>query len=158
MPRYAKQIGKRTCGPTAVANVLKWSGAQFNYRQHRKTLMWDCSIPHGLWGTSGRTLDLVLRHYADEVGFSVKFDKKPRLASIDKQLDSGGIVLVNYEHRQGKHYALIVAKTENNYYEVVNAFKDEPAQVTIDRQELKRDILYYRTSTYPVKAWMINQD
>jgi predicted secreted Zn-dependent protease len=157
MPRYAQQIGRTSCGPTAIANVLKWVGVKLNYKRDRRQLMKDCCCT-SLYGTSFARFNYVLRHYAEQVGFTVRRKYKPKLADIDRHLKCGGIAAICYEHQYGRHYALIVAG-DGKRYDMVNAFRGAPA-VDKDRTrwELKHRVLYYRKSTYPFKLWLISKD
>jgi len=153
MPRYAKQLDRYSCGPTAIANMLKWGGVRLNYKRDRKRLIADCGSSF-LRGTSSKMFNSVLRFYGNMLGVSVRRKYRPKLADIDRHLSQGGIVIVNYEHRKGRHYA-VITEGDGRTYNTVNAYRVRKAVHTITRRMLKREMLYYRTS-FPFKLWLID--
>ena len=112
--RYIHQQDEYSCGPVALANILKWAG-------HKATL---ASLPalrklckcHPKTGTNKEDLEVALK----ALGIKFRRDIGPTLKEIDQHIDGGGVLLINYCIAIG-HYALCIGRQKKTYT-LVNAF------------------------------------
>jgi hypothetical protein len=112
--RYTRQYDTFRCGPTVVANVVKWAGAQYSYRKNKDKLtkLLKCSSS----GTKHKNLTKVLRYYAKTNNFTVKYKHRPLLKEIESHLKQNGSIVISYQYdedtEQHKHLFFV----DKGYY------------------------------------------
>ena len=124
--RYIAQQDNYSCGPAALANILKWAGFKVNCKEQKKLLKEITSCDsNGTWPSS---LDKALRIMNSLLlkPIIIKRTKNLTKKELDRHLDSGGIALfANIRpkrlYRRGKkkedsgHFSLVISKTPRTY-------------------------------------------
>jgi len=107
MPRYARQRNRYSCGPIAIINALKWAGKPASlakyfdrFRRWCKCGYYERQIRQYV-GTHRRNFDAALRRAGRNL-FRVRYLAQPRLEQIDRHLEAGGAVILNYYWRDRK--------------------------------------------------------
>ncbi len=115
-PRFINhQRRAKSCGPTAIANVVKWLG----YKTTHDKMMEFCAgigayFPdEGMWPSGIR---LTLR----ELEIKVKVRRKPSLKDIDAALDAGCAVMTAYRTPSKTTHIVFVNKRTSSSYCVWN--------------------------------------
>jgi len=93
MPRYVRQRDFTSCGPVALINILKWLGCDITYNGYIDIARLLCKHEPGVdGGTEDKDMGRALKK------LKIKFFKRknPSLAQLDRHLDKGGIVLLDY--------------------------------------------------------------
>lgn len=100
-----------SCGPIAVANVIKWHGVETSY----KAVLDFCQkinvyVPGiGVWPEGMRYVLKCLR-----IKFKIK--RNFSLKDLDKVLESGGSFIIGYPTKYGRaHVSFVDKKFKNNY-------------------------------------------
>lgn len=138
--RYTKQFDKSGCGPTAIANAIKWAIESFSYKGARRylydmsRLVKGCGVPP--WG-----INTCLRELTEGI-LTVQKRIQPRLREIDKRLQRGDAMIILYKIKKDwNHYVFVAGKTERGDFMVANKQRNGPAMRNYSRQLFKRDVL-----------------
>jgi len=120
MVRYVKQKDYTSCGPVALINIMKWLGCNTTYDNFIDTARILCCHEPGVdGGTHIWDMEKALK----KLGIKKKRKKNPTLEDIDKHLDSGGIVLLEYYAPYKNqlldigdgHFCLCIGRTKKMY-------------------------------------------
>jgi hypothetical protein len=152
--RYTRQHDRFRCGPTAVANVIKWSGKPFSYKSSIKQLDKLCKCQHGN-GTYPKDLDVALSKIAKKNKLTLFKKERPSLREIEKHLKEGGTLLFRYYWgpRNG-HYFLVTRQSKARQFYTVN-FEREKTYRWVPRSVFIKDVLTYRRNKLTV--WFISK-
>lgn len=140
--RFTKQHDRYSCGPTAIANALKWAGQRFSYRDNKKDICDTvaCINPAGM--RPSKIVHGLKRHSKKPLGVSRR--NQFSLQEVDKHLlsDKGAIILRYYwpDLEQTGHYIFISelnTRLFGGMYYVTNLWSDGPAGRYITRNTLK---------------------
>jgi predicted double-glycine peptidase len=120
--QYVKQKDGYGCGPTALANILRWLGRKVDWRSKPKHLYKKCQTDENGTYTSG--MWRALKSYKS---LKASFRTRTNITQIRNHLRRGGVVLIAYEYKRrvkGKykwfsHYTVIV-KEEGKYFYLAN--------------------------------------
>jgi len=154
--RYLKQRDRYSCGPTALANMMLWTGIKESASSMRKKFIKFCNCIPG-YGCSTGVLENTL-FYIKNIDFETI--EWPTLRKLDRHLDSGGIAIIRIRHKIGGHFYLCTRKTKK-MYEVVNRKAMGPAVSKISRKTMKNDLSYTNGSPgnlHFAVAWMVKKN
>lgn len=154
--RYMKQRDNYSCGPVALANVMKWAGSKKSAGSLRKYFMpiCKCSPENGTrpWEIHNALLTI------DDISFEkVEY---PGLQDLDGHLDDGGIVLLRVRYEDGGHYFICTRRTQK-MYEVINRKVDHVTKSLVSRKTMSKDISYadvFIGGAYYAVAWLIKKE
>ena len=171
MVRYIKQRDTYSCGPVALINVLKWSGANKTYKDMpRAQRMVKCSYKEG--GTDSIDLHRALKK---QKSFNVQFVSNVSIYDIDERLEDGGSVIMLESRKPSKklrakgidrvgHYYLIdgleVFPSGRIWYHAVNYYKTYSkgfVDAWISRRTLVKKMRKCLRSHGDPKAWLIDK-
>lgn len=136
MARYAKQIDHFSCGPTAVINAIKWTGAPVSYRTMRKTVIEACQTQKD--GTDPFELDRGVQEIFPSYGIIYRH-LRGSCRGFPRHVRRGGAVIIRFKwprHDVG-HYVLITNVTRH-FADVVNLYPVGPAKQRISRKTLNK--------------------
>lgn len=117
---YTKQRSRADCAPTLIANILKWRGLSFNYRQEYKMLcdLLECDPEIGTLTTN------INKYFKTATVIKSFYKEDPELDDIKVHLYSGGAIAFFYDVGNGnRHVALIIKSTNNGFYFVNHSRK-----------------------------------
>lgn len=123
------QRSKASCGPIAVANLIKWHGFETSYK---KTLRFCMQLrayhPRvGMW-------PFQLRYILRTLQINFRVHKRFSIAKMDALLDSGGSCILIYDTKLGSH-AVFLDRKEGRTYRAWNKSRKRPY---FTRLELKK--------------------
>lgn len=134
-----------SCGPIAIANLIKWTGTSTSYE---KVLKYCTALRFYIPGVGmfPRATSYVLRKL--KIKFTLRRDLT--LPELDETLDRGGAVLLTYLSRtQFLHCVFVEARTESGY-RVWNAVESKTPHLTrevmrecLDRSRRSKEIWAY---------------
>ncbi len=163
MIRYVKQRDRHSCGPTAVLNAMKWSGAKDSYAKDIKKLSWLCRR-YSKAGTGHAQLDLALRYVGGlrRCDFSVLSVIRPTLAQIESHLLGEGSVVLSYlwknKYKSGRHVSLITNLSPcKKSFRVVNSYRKGPASYWITRTEMRGFHLRFQRTDPHCRGWFLTK-
>lgn len=115
-----RQQRKNSCGPTALANMLKWleypvtHGEMVDFCQGHR--MYDPKV--GMFPSQFRIMLRVL---------TIKYTLNHRCVTsdIDEALDNGNGILFLYRTKKGNHHAVFIDAREDKAYRVWNRFSSK---------------------------------
>jgi len=145
--RWVRQRDLYRCGPIAVLNILKWMGGPWTHKMLPAVqILCKCDADVG---TSRQNIERAMK----ALGIIKKRRVFPKLKEIDKHLDNGGVILLEYfwDKFYG-HYALCIGRTEKHYLIVNDSY--EKTVTKWKRNELRIIIKRCRGDEKPW-AWFI---
>jgi len=108
--RYIRQYDSYSCGAIVIINALKFLCCrQATYKCLRPIQkLCGCQYPNG---TERKGIENALNK------LGVKFERKtgPKLKEVDKHIDKGGAIIINYALGYEGHYSLCIGKTKKDY-------------------------------------------
>ena len=137
--RYVSQRDRFRCGPIAIANAMKWAGANFSFRDNKKRLDKLCKISET--GCNPVNLTRALKKIGHKYLTGIQrrklsnFTPTQVVRMIRKHIKAGGIVLMNvrrynYLGQREGHFYLIdghyVDPKDGEFFMCVNAFAKSP--------------------------------
>lgn len=157
MVRYVKQRDYTSCGPVALINILKWANCNVTYKSFIEDARILCNHEPG---PDGGTHIWDMEHALKRIGIRKKRRKNPTLEEIDKHIDSGGIVLIEYyapyknkflDKGEG-HFSLCIGRTDKTYILVNDGTKNTVGK----RNRMTMKIMLYggKDNRY---AWFISK-
>lgn len=151
MPRYAKQRDGYSCGPTALINIIKWSGKPISYRASRRVWIRKCATTKT--GTPPLLLQIAINNHLSSYGIAHRLSTGTRQGILE-HARQGGAVLVRFHwpHLSWGHYFLIVGASRH-YLHTVNLYSDGSALRRIHRKSLMR-LLSKRTAVW---CWFLTR-
>lgn len=112
--RYARQRYSDDCTLVATANLIKWAGIPFSYRQHFNEL----AEVYNYEDLIGVRLNDVKQFFKEQTLFKYKYRRSPSISDLKKQLKTG-VVHLTYNTLQGFHTVLVI-KDYNFGFTVIN--------------------------------------
>lgn len=111
--RFARQLNKRSCGPTAIANAAKWAGFSYSLRDNHSFLMELCECENG---TEPKNFNRVLRATLAGPRLSILRRRRPSIKDVLDHIKKPNCaaVLEYYYPIKGSmagHYALVIDAT-----------------------------------------------
>ena len=143
MIRYTSQRNHVDCGPTAIANALKWAGASFSYAGSYKALIANCRAEDGTHWTD---LTHELARWEREGVLKLKVWFRPTLKRIEKQLSKGGAVILDHARVNGGGHYGFVSDLRRGSFLVSNEYKGVETTIWISRWLFKDTLLRYEHS------------
>lgn len=109
--RYVSQRDSYSCGPIAIINTLKFLGINITYKALPYIrMLCNCKINYG---TDEEDIENVLKMF----GIRFKGIHHPTLKEIDKHIECGGAILLNYSFGIDiGHYTLCIGRNKTNYF------------------------------------------
>jgi len=164
MIRYTKQRDRHSCGPTAILNAMKWSGAKLSYRSYIDKLSWLCRR-YNRKGIGNSEIDSALRFAGNlrRCDFAVRSVRRPTLAQIEEHLLGQGAVVLTYlwkgDNKAGRHVALVTGISScRNVFWVVNGYRGKgPANWPTMRTEFKNHQLRFQRTDPRCQAWFLTK-
>lgn len=157
--RFVKQKDQYSCGPIAIMNALKWAGLPATYRTHFHKIRSLCKTTMS-WGTTPDNMTMALLKHSKYLNFTTK--SLVTLKEIEKHLDAGGAVILEYWFKDEKdydgHYVFIFREHGHDFM-AVNAMLGSPAAQPCPRELLKSMLSCkkYRHTGSP-SAWFITRN
>ena len=157
MVRYIKQRDHTSCGPVAVINILKWLGYKVSYDSFIHSARYLCGHEPGPEGGTNITgVEKALKH----LGVKKRRVKNPSLDDIDRHIDSGGIVLLEYVapykneflNKGEGHFSICIGRTAKTYILVNDGTKNTIGRRS--RMSMKIILFGGDENRY---AWMISK-
>lgn len=134
--RYAKQRTRRTCGPTAIVNLLKWIGYPVSHRELESELArWLLMREEG--GATNFNMNSILKRLEVPYNFNSYWIKQPSLTMLKKyaKFDEFAIILDYWEkpkrNNPRAHY-ILMTEFGDDQFAVANEFQIGPALQTVD--------------------------
>jgi len=161
MPRYIRQKDFTSCGPVALINILKWFGCNVSYKDYIEIARGLCDH---ISGSDGGTEDKGMARALKAHKISFKKIKNPTLVQLDKHLDSGGIILLDYAvpcmsklspipFEVGDwHFTLCIGRTNKTYIMVNDATKN-----TVGKRSRQTIQIMLKWDGNDHFAWMIKK-
>jgi hypothetical protein len=158
IPRYTRQKKARDCVPTAILNTLHWAGAGIGYEKGIKHIEEMCTHPD--WPDS-RYLnrDWAIRELGTDL-FQVEYSEGPTLGKMEKHLQKGGAILIDYFWRTetgwARHLEFVesISPSGKSFYIVNGAFKGN-AHRKVSRNKFKRRELRFQQTKHKHKVWFL---
>lgn len=157
--RYVKQKDHYSCGPIAIMNALKWAGLYTTYKTHFHKIRSLCKTTIS-WGTTPDNMSAALLKHRKYLSFVTK--SLVTLREIEKHLDSGGAVILEYwfwdEMDYDGHYVFIFREYGYDFI-AVNDMSGAPTAKPCPRDMLKSMLSCkkYRHTGSP-SAWFISKN
>lgn len=135
MIRYTRQFYKNSCSPTALINAAKWAGFRVPAKEFFKYFATQCRFSFKE-GTQYTGISDALRK-SDEMYF-LGFKMNPTLSWLDKKLDSGHALIINYSiaDEDHGHSVFCPRRTKCFYYLVNHTTTQTVSRVT--REQMKQ--------------------
>ncbi len=105
-----RQKHKKTCGPAAICNAIQWSGYKLKYQDAVDYCKEEVGYVYSR-GMARKNIRKILRQFdiKHKVILGVTFK------DIDRELDAGNAVILQYRHDEGGHYTFIDHYTDKFY-------------------------------------------
>jgi hypothetical protein len=162
--RYAAQPYKYSCGPTAIINAVKWTGARFTLRQNHTFISRLCESTYE-FGTVEHLFERALRKIISPAA-GVWRRPRPSAKEIIRHVSrpDGAVVLLYWHRKMLSETEFVI---EGHYILVVDAWNDHAllvnddgpvAQSPVTFEEFKRRAEFLRSSVAerPI-AWFLRK-
>lgn len=155
MIRYCKQIDDFSCGPTVIANTVKWSGRKFSLAKNRKKIIKACGCSKN--GTSTRSLERGLAKYAKKY-FTIELKENTFNNIVDhtKKEDSAVLLKFRWPNLTIGHYVLITNSTPKGaFFTVINLYGKNGKAVTRITKKIFKKLFF--TEKKKLLCWFLTK-